>query len=96
MYQTEVPGANSFQADANAAYVADGKPCQACAGKHRAHTGGKGKKELKEDNDTVDTAKEHGVEVPPYVKVEVGREEQPAQSAAVEPHPDARCTSRQG
>jgi hypothetical protein len=68
VYPSEVPGAKSFQADANAVYVADGKPCQACAGKHRAHTCGKGKKELKENKETVDTAKDLRVEVQPDVK----------------------------
>ena len=68
MYPSEVPGAKSFQADANAVYVADGKPCQACAGKHRAHTCGKGKNELKENKETVDTAKDLRVEVQPDVK----------------------------
>jgi hypothetical protein len=85
VYPSEVPGAKSFQADANAVYVADGKPCQACAGKHRAHTCGKGKKELKENKDTVDTAKDLRVEVQPDVKVEVGRDEQRVQTADVEP-----------
>jgi len=57
VYPSEVPGAKSFQADANAVYVADGKPCHACAGKHRAHTCGKGNKELTENKETVDLLK---------------------------------------
>jgi hypothetical protein len=85
VYPSEVPGAKSFQADANAVYVADGKPCLACAGKHRAHSCGKGMKELKENKETVDTAKDLRVEVQPDVKVEVGRDEQPVQTADVEP-----------
>ena len=83
VYPSEVPGAKSFQAETNAAYVVDGEPCPACAGKHRAHTCGKGKSETGEDKDTVEAEKEHGVKAQPGEKVEAGRDEQPERSIEV-------------